>query len=453
MARSSRTNASQTTETPLGTFGRYAGPATLILASLAEGPKHGYALTKDIEEFAGLRLAPGTLYEALSRLEGQHLIAAVPSEDRRKPYKLTSAGAAALRAHLERAAGGRRRGPDPPGGQLGCPMTRSASPEVRARRMLRLYPASWRARYADEYTELLVADLIERPHCPARTLDVCRGGLVARMNNAGLVGPVHNPEGQASVNLAVLGSAVALFLTLGVSVWAQLSIGWQWSAPSTAATTMSMVVMSTGVLLFAVLAAVAAVPVVLALVRALVRHDGRGLGRPLALAGSGGAVMLAGSVHFASGWPGTGGHPWAHQGLVPGGLAAFAWASTLSVTSYWAHPSALAAFPPAEIAWMVVSPLALCSVSVGSVKLVRHVDLSVAALRFEVLVGSLVAIAMEAFLGAACWWVLVGGSGPRGLFRTGFVDVAAVCLMAVAVAVALRATQRGRQASVLLRTQ
>jgi DNA-binding PadR family transcriptional regulator len=84
----------------LGTFGRYAGPATLILSSLAQGPKHGYALTKDIEEFAGLRLAPGTLYEALSRLENQHLIEAIPSEDRRKPYKLTAAGAEALRTHL-----------------------------------------------------------------------------------------------------------------------------------------------------------------------------------------------------------------------------------------------------------------------------------------------------------------------------------------------------------------
>ncbi len=39
-------------------FGRYAGPATLILSSLAEGPKHGYTLTKDIERFADMRLAP-----------------------------------------------------------------------------------------------------------------------------------------------------------------------------------------------------------------------------------------------------------------------------------------------------------------------------------------------------------------------------------------------------------
>jgi DNA-binding PadR family transcriptional regulator len=85
----------------LGTFGRYAGPATLILSSLADGAKHGYALTKDVEGFSGVRLAPGTLYEALSRLEGQGLIEALVSQDRRRPYRLTAAGAMALRAHLD----------------------------------------------------------------------------------------------------------------------------------------------------------------------------------------------------------------------------------------------------------------------------------------------------------------------------------------------------------------
>ena len=93
------------TDKALDGFGRYAGPATLILASLADGAKHGYALTKDIEEFAGVRLAPGTLYEALSRLEGQGLIEALASDDRRRPYQLTAAGAQALQAHL---AGQRR---------------------------------------------------------------------------------------------------------------------------------------------------------------------------------------------------------------------------------------------------------------------------------------------------------------------------------------------------------
>ena len=80
---------------------RKVGEASvLILISLADGPKHGYALTKDIEQFAGLRLAPGTLYEALSRLESQGFIEALESQDRRRPYQLTASGATALRTHL-----------------------------------------------------------------------------------------------------------------------------------------------------------------------------------------------------------------------------------------------------------------------------------------------------------------------------------------------------------------
>ena len=52
----------------------------------------------------------------------------------------------------------------------------------------------------------------------------------------------------------------------------------------------------------------------------------------------GAGVMIAGSHHFENCWPGTGAHAWGQQGLVPGGVAAFCWASTLSVSSYWAHP-------------------------------------------------------------------------------------------------------------------
>jgi len=85
---------------PLPALGRSADAATLVLSSLAGGAKHGYALTKDIEAFAGIRLAPGTLYEVLNRLENQGLIEALASDDRRRPYRLTAAGAQALQAHL-----------------------------------------------------------------------------------------------------------------------------------------------------------------------------------------------------------------------------------------------------------------------------------------------------------------------------------------------------------------
>src|ERR671917_916656 len=84
----------------LATLGRYTGPATLILSSLAGGAKHGYALMQDIEAFAGVTLRPGTLYGALSRLEGMELIEALAGDGRRRPYRLTEAGARALESHL-----------------------------------------------------------------------------------------------------------------------------------------------------------------------------------------------------------------------------------------------------------------------------------------------------------------------------------------------------------------
>jgi DNA-binding PadR family transcriptional regulator len=81
---------------------RRAGDASvLILTSLADGSKHGYALIQDIKGFAGLQLGPGTLYGALDRLERMDLIEALPAEDRRQPYRITAAGVVALRAHLD----------------------------------------------------------------------------------------------------------------------------------------------------------------------------------------------------------------------------------------------------------------------------------------------------------------------------------------------------------------
>ncbi|MGH2442884.1 MAG: PadR family transcriptional regulator, partial [Chloroflexota bacterium] len=62
--------------------------------------QHGYAMMRDIRRSYGVRLGPGTLYTALSRLEEQGLIEALPSSDRRRPYRLTESGAALLRAHL-----------------------------------------------------------------------------------------------------------------------------------------------------------------------------------------------------------------------------------------------------------------------------------------------------------------------------------------------------------------
>jgi DNA-binding PadR family transcriptional regulator len=72
----------------------------LILTSLADGPKHGYALMQDIESFAGVVLSPGTLYGALTRLEEEGFIEPLAPEERRRPYRITKTGARVLRDEL-----------------------------------------------------------------------------------------------------------------------------------------------------------------------------------------------------------------------------------------------------------------------------------------------------------------------------------------------------------------
>lgn len=67
-------------------------PTLLVLASLADGEKHGYSMMEDIQAFAGIRLGPGTLYGAITRLEQRGWIEPVESEDRRQPYRLSRAG-------------------------------------------------------------------------------------------------------------------------------------------------------------------------------------------------------------------------------------------------------------------------------------------------------------------------------------------------------------------------
>src|SRR5438876_11217566 len=82
-------------------LGRFSDPSLLILASLADGPKHGYAMMEDITEFSGTKLEPGTLYAALARLERRGWIEALEASDRRRPYRITGAGEVALRAQLK----------------------------------------------------------------------------------------------------------------------------------------------------------------------------------------------------------------------------------------------------------------------------------------------------------------------------------------------------------------
>ena len=81
--------------------GPASDPELLILASLASGPNHGYAIMADIETFADVRLGPGTLYTAITRLVEKKLIAPQSAAGRQRPYRLTAQGSATLAEQLK----------------------------------------------------------------------------------------------------------------------------------------------------------------------------------------------------------------------------------------------------------------------------------------------------------------------------------------------------------------
>lgn len=320
------------------------------------------------------------------------------------------------------------------------------APAPRAARLLRWYPKAWRSRYGEEFTELLISDIAERPRAWSRTADVVRGGIVARLADAGLCGCGPGTAPQVQASLASLACCAAVFLGFGGAMWSQLTIGWQWSAPDTAGAVATFV-MSAAMGVFAVLALLAALPVAWTVVGRIARGRRRGLPGPSLLGPSllfvaGLVIVVAGGRHFGNGWPGTGGHSWARHGLVPGGVAAFSWASTLSVSSFWAHPAALAEFPVAELAWMAVSPLALACVVTGVATALRRVELSPVVLRAQTRLAVAACAAMAVFLGGGGAWIADRTPRPGNLFHAGAIDVAGLVVMTLALAVGQQAARQ-----------
>lgn len=326
---------------------------------------------------------------------------------------------------------------------------RPPAAQRRAARLLRWYPAAWRDRYAAEFAELLQAEFADRPRSWRRAADVARGGLLARLTYAGLTSHQREPASQIQASLATMGWALAAFLTLGGAMLAQLATGRQWGTPHAATTTAGVTVMTLAAGALGLLAVLGGLPVGWLAAAALIREPGRRLAWPAGLLLAGAGALVAGAHHFQNSWPGTGGTA-AYHGLLPAGLAAFGWASTLSVSSYWAHPAALQHFPGSELAWMALSPVALACLAAGTAGIARRLPMSAGLLTYLARLAGAGTLVTCCFLAGAACWVFGQGSGQAGLFHAGALDVAGLAVMTAILAVAIRAACSAREASTRL---
>jgi len=259
-------------------------------------------------------------------------------------------------------------------------------------------------------------------------------GLLARFALTGL--PRGAQPQPPVVQMSTLGCALAAFGTLGVAMLAQLATGWQWDLPGSPSVTDATVLMAVAAAGIAVTGLAAGVPVVGWILLAVARRDRRVI-KPAGLALACATVLVAGARQFQNSWPGTGGTGLDHS-LVPGGVAAFGWASTLSVSSFWVHPALLSRFPAAELAWMAASPVAGIALILAAATVVRRLVLPVGLVRYLARLARGACLAAAVFLAGAAIWVVGQGGGPAGLFRPGLVDGGELLVMTVALAVAVR---------------
>jgi hypothetical protein len=308
----------------------------------------------------------------------------------------------------------------------------------RAARLVRWYPTAWRDRYGDEFVALLVDDIGERSISARRALDVARAGCVAHWRCGGLARDSVPQTAQTRAVAWVLGAS-GVFLFFANALWSQLMVDWQWGRPWSVLTEIGIAVMTVA------LAAVTALAVglaVLAFVRAMRTGSVavRRLVVPTAVCVVGLVVLLVGAAHFSPGWPGTSGHPWSLRGMVPGGVGAFSWAATLSVTSYWFHLHELGAFPTAELAWMIVSPLAVIAVIGGGATAVARLGSPMPRTRAESRLVRTIGWSMVSFgAGAALWLGDDAPFQPHYMFHKGFIDIVDVVIVAATVLIARRA--------------
>jgi DNA-binding PadR family transcriptional regulator len=82
-------------------------PVFLVLLSLAEQPRHGYSILKDVESISAgrVQLSTGTLYGALQRLLDQGWIERIEEDEApcdRRTYRLTARGKRNMQMEIER---------------------------------------------------------------------------------------------------------------------------------------------------------------------------------------------------------------------------------------------------------------------------------------------------------------------------------------------------------------
>jgi hypothetical protein len=293
------------------------------------------------------------------------------------------------------------------------------SPARTTARLLRLYPASWRARYGDEL-QTLILDMSGPDRVPFRIgADVARAGGRERLRAAGLGGD--SPDARVRGGAGLVLWAWALFVLAGVIVQ-KTSEHWQQALPAGPHTAATVAFDSlVGVAIVAAVLVLAGIALTLpALGRFLDAGGWAQLRRPVIRAAVISGVFVAATIGLVV---------WAH-GLTPrdrqGRDTVYALAAT---------------------AWALLGAGALLAWCSAATRTAARLSLSPAILRIEARLGLGLATALAVMAAAtAAWWVLVATVAPPALTGTSgghisaFVPQLVVAMVLMVAAVGLGGT-------------
>jgi hypothetical protein len=235
---------------------------------------------------------------------------------------------------------------------------------------------------------------------------------------------------------------MAVFMFVAISMWSQLNVARSWSAPAASDTRTALLIMTVSLFSCLGITLVGLVPFAWESAIAICRPRGWEIRRPALLFCVGTALLVSGGLYFSNGWARSGLQSGGHHVVGDDAAVSFLWASTLTVSSYWAHPTILLRFPLAEIAWMAVSPLAIIASLAGAAGTVRRLNLSPRTLKFATYTARAASVGLALFLFGTLVWLIDGGPGPNGLFQAGTVDLIGVGAMLITLGITARSVRR-----------
>ncbi|HEX3803718.1 MAG TPA: hypothetical protein VHV75_12845 [Solirubrobacteraceae bacterium] len=311
-------------------------------------------------------------------------------------------------------------------------MTIEAASDPTVSRLLRWYPRIWRERYGEEFGELLRAEIDEQPQSWRRDVDVRWHGVKAQL---GVVGLGRQPLRDSDAIRMVKAVSLVSFIGCLLSLWSQILRGSDW--PTEYALPPSVLAMCiVPAMTFAVIG-VHALKWISSLARRMWRARSSGQGRALVPAlltgGIGVALLSAGLVMV---WSTT-----LHRGITPTSVTMLV---TESISTFWLHPHLLGQVPDAQIAWMVMSPIAVALIVAGSVELHRTLDQVAPVGRSRVGWAAWHPGLLAPALLASTWWVISSQHLRLLSLRTGTLDIAMIVAMTSSLAVLARTNEPHR---------